>query len=65
MTCNVKRPSISLANLSEIIGCLWLICSLLAFGFGFDIAGWCLLAKACADFLAWILLVILEFKEGQ
>ena len=33
----------------EVIGCLWLIAAVLAFGFKFDLLGWMLAIKAAMD----------------
>lgn len=33
----------------EVIGCLWLIAAVLAFGFKFDTLGWLLAIKAATD----------------
>ena len=35
--------------IEEVIGCLWLIAAVLAFGFKFDTVGWLLAIKAATD----------------
>ena len=53
----------STSRQEEIISALWMICALLAFGFGFKVAGWLFGIKAGLDTVCSLYFAIVEFKK--
>ena len=53
----------SVSRQEEIIGTLWLIASILCFGFGYTFWGWALLAKAMFDQVASVFIGARELSR--
>lgn len=51
--------------IEEVIGCLWLITAVLAFGFGFDALGWFCAIKAATDQCMAIFYTVKEIKAEE